>query len=135
MSPIISYPAMIEHLQLQAVVAPLIDNEFNRCKSPIKFLECAASGIPLYASDMLPYSPVVPKDYLFKTKDELKDKLMKLKFASAGAYQKIIEANWKWLNTPHKDGDYDLQNSWLEDNIGVWLELFTMPTTRGVEVK
>ena len=124
MTPITNYPSMLEHLQLQAVVAPIQDNEFNRCKSPIKFLECAASGIPLYASRMLPYEGVVPDDFLFSTKDELKEKLKKLKFSSSGVYQKIIEANWKWLNSPTHYGDFDIKNWWMEDNIGVWVSLF-----------
>ena len=31
-------------------IAPLLDNEFNRCKSAIKFLESATAGVPLVAS-------------------------------------------------------------------------------------
>lgn len=67
--PILNYPSFLWSLGLQAVVAPLQDIEFNRCKSPIKFLECSALGIPLFASDMLPYKGVVPDDHLFSTPD------------------------------------------------------------------
>jgi len=108
MTPIITYPSMLEHLQLQAVVAPLQKNEFNNCKSPIKYLECSAVGIPLFASDTLPYAGIVPSEFLFNTPDELKEKLRKLKFSSSGAYMKIIEGNWKWLNEPRKEGDFML---------------------------
>jgi len=73
---------------------------------------------------MLPYEGVVPDDFLFSTKDELKEKLKKLKFSSSGVYQKIIEANWKWLNSPIRYGDFDIKNWWMEDNIGVWVSLF-----------
>jgi len=135
MSPIVSYPSMIENIQLQAVVAPLIDNVFNRCKSPIKFLECSASGIPLFAPDMLPYSPVMPREFLYKTQEELKAKLFKLKFSSSGAYQKAIEANWKWLNSPKNDGDFHVGNSWMEDNIGVWLTLYTLENEKAQYVQ
>ena len=31
-------------------IAPLLENEFNRCKSAIKFLESAAAGVPVIAS-------------------------------------------------------------------------------------
>lgn len=31
-------------------IAPLLDNEFNRCKSAIKFLESASVGVPLIAT-------------------------------------------------------------------------------------
>lgn len=33
-------------------IAPLLDNEFNRCKSAIKFLESAAVGVPLVATSI-----------------------------------------------------------------------------------
>ena len=83
---ILNYPSAMENLHLQAVVAPIKDMEFNRCKSHIKFLECCASGIPLFASNTLPYSNVMKREFLFDDSDELKDKLLKLKFSSSGAY-------------------------------------------------
>ena len=63
--PLLAYPSYIQRMNLQAVVAPLQDNEFNHCKSIIKYEECAALGIPLYASRILPYSTVMPDDQLF----------------------------------------------------------------------
>lgn len=125
--PILSYPSTLQRLQLQAVVAPLQDNEFNRCKSTIKYLECCASGMPLFASNVIPYKGVVPEQFLFSTPDELKDKLLKMKFGSNGVYQKMIEQNWKWLNSPREDGNYKLNDSWLESNLGVWLQQFCLP--------
>ena len=59
-SSIMNYASVVDHLQLQAVVAPIKDIEFNRCKSFIKYMECAALGIPLYASNALPYNRVMP---------------------------------------------------------------------------
>lgn len=128
--PILSYPSQLKHLQLQAVVAPLIDNEFNRCKSTIKYLECCACGMPLFASNVVPYKGVVPDQFLFSTPDELSEKLKKMKFGSNGAYQKAIEANWKWLNSPRHDGNYDLRDSWMESNLGVWLQHFCLPRAK-----
>ena len=68
---------------------------------------------------------------MFNNGDELKQKLMKLKFgtsgeSSTGAYKKMIEAQWKWLNSPSKEGDFYLKNFWLEDNLGIWIDLFRM---------
>jgi hypothetical protein len=36
-------------------LAPLLDDEFNRCKSPIKFLEYSAAEITTLASKVMPY--------------------------------------------------------------------------------
>ena len=95
-------------------------------------MECAAIGVPLYASNYEPYKRVMPKEQLFNNSDELKDKLMKLKFgtgghgSSAGVYRKIINAQWKWLNSPCHEGDFDLKNFWLEDNLQIWIDLFRL---------
>lgn len=40
-------------------IAPLVDNEFNRSKSPLKALEYGARGIPTIASDVEPYSKYI----------------------------------------------------------------------------
>ena len=89
-------------------------------------MECCASGIPLFASNILPYKGVMPEKQLFSTQEELKDKLMELKFCSNGAYGKCIEAQWKWLNSPRIDGDFKLNSSWMEENLGVWMSLYQL---------
>jgi len=61
-TPIMNYPSMLENLQLQAIVAPINKTTFNKCKSFIKYMECAAIGVPLFATDCLPYSRIMPKD-------------------------------------------------------------------------
>ena len=39
----------------------------------------------------------------------------------------MIEAQWKWLNSPCREGDFNLVNYWLEDNLNiVWMPLFRM---------
>jgi len=123
---ILNYPSMLENLQLQAIVAPIKDMEFNRCKSHIKYMECAALGVPLFASDYLPYNRVMPKEQLFKTGDELKELLLKLKFMSNGKYKEMIEKQWKWFNSPCIEGDFSLNNYWLEDNMNMWIDMLRM---------
>ena len=97
--PILNYPSGFQNLGLQMVVAPIKNMEFNLCKSHIKFLECCALGVPLLATRLLPYDGTVPDKFLFSSGDELKAKIMEMKFASAGVYRNIIESNWKWLNS------------------------------------
>lgn len=46
-------------LHWEVGIAPLADTTFNRCRSPIKFLEYTASGVPTVASDMSVYRPVM----------------------------------------------------------------------------
>lgn len=36
-------------------IAPLVDNDFNNCKSNLKVLEAGAKGIPIVCSKVLPY--------------------------------------------------------------------------------
>ena len=55
-------------------------------------MECAAIGVPLFASNYEPYKLVMPRDRLFSSSDELKQQLLKLKFGSAGVYKSIIES-------------------------------------------
>ena len=60
---------------------------------------------------------------MFKKTDELKALLLKLKFASTGLYKGIIEDQWRWLNSPTHEGSFDLKNFWLEDNLGIHIDL------------
>lgn len=123
---IMNYPSMLERLGLQAVIAPIKKTPFNYCKSFIKTMECAAIGVPLFATNCLPYSRVMDPGSLFDTQNELEEKLRKLKFLSSGSYRGIIEKNWKWLNSPIYEGDFQLKNLWLEDNLDIYVNRFRL---------
>jgi hypothetical protein len=125
-TPIQNYASKFHSLGLQAVVAPINPIEFNYCKSFIKYMECAALGIPCFATKCLPYSRVMPDRQLFSECGQLKDMLVKLKFASAGAYRDMIEGQWKWFHQPRREGDFDVCNFWLEDNLGIWINMFRL---------
>lgn len=125
-TPIMQYPSMLEKLQLQAVVAPIKKIAFNFSKSFIKFMECSAIGMPLFATNCLPYDRVMPKEQLFDTQDDLKAKLIELKYASTDKYKSIIEAQWRWLNSPCREGDYNLKNFWMEDNLQIYIDLLRL---------
>lgn len=49
------FPKWYADLGADIAIAPLKDNEFNRCKSNIKWMEAAMLEIPTVASDVLPY--------------------------------------------------------------------------------
>lgn len=54
-----AYFRLIKHIRADVGLAPLLDNHFNQGKSPIKWLENTAIGIPTVASDCSPFSEVI----------------------------------------------------------------------------
>lgn len=57
-----SYEEFVAFFQTQSAdifIAPLVDNLFNRCKSPLKFLEYSVLGAPGVYSRLEPYEGVV----------------------------------------------------------------------------
>jgi len=48
-----NYGKMYDHIDV--LFAPLVDNEFNRCKSELKMLEAGAKGVAFIGSDVMPY--------------------------------------------------------------------------------
>lgn len=53
---IIDYPAMVKGWDLDIGIAPLRDNNFNRAKSNLRWLEYSALGIPTVASNVRPFT-------------------------------------------------------------------------------
>ena len=123
---IFNYPEVFSRLNLNVVVAPLQDNEFNRCKSNIKWLECAALGIMLLAQNLNTYSDYMPENQLFRNSNELISKIKGIEKMSASVYSSIIENQWRWLNSPNKEGGWNSPNWWLEGNYDPWIKLWQM---------
>lgn len=73
---ITSYIKTLNELDLDLAVVPLLDNDFNRCKSPIKVLEYYSVGVPCFVSDVGVYDGLCQNnDFKFKGNFS-KDKLM-----------------------------------------------------------
>ncbi|MHB1706482.1 MAG: glycosyltransferase [Acidithiobacillus sp.] len=53
--PFEQYPAKVASLGLELALAPLEDHPFNRGKSHLRILEMGILGIPVLATDILPY--------------------------------------------------------------------------------
>jgi glycosyltransferase involved in cell wall biosynthesis len=53
------------------VLAPLVDDEFNRAKSAVKLIDAGGKGIPWLASDILPYQEWGEGGYLLKDSEWL----------------------------------------------------------------
>jgi len=84
-------------------IAPLVDNEFNRAKSHLKYLEYSAMQVPGVFANLEPYSAVVSdgiNGFLAATQDEWYEKLSRLiedsdlrKKIGKTAFEEVM-ANW-----------------------------------------
>lgn len=76
-----AYPYVLALMNIDIGLCPLVDNEFNRNKSCIKFLDYSTQNCPTVASNIPPYSPVI-KDgetgYLVNSHKEWVDRLSAL---------------------------------------------------------
>tara|TARA_R110001583_G_scaffold195420_1_gene373005 strand:- start:13299 stop:17933 length:4635 start_codon:yes stop_codon:yes gene_type:complete len=61
------YPASLAALDLDLAVAPLALNRFNECKSNLRLLEYGAVGVPVLATDIVPYQCGLPVTLLPNT--------------------------------------------------------------------
>lgn len=69
--PINIYPQKLKDLNLDIAVAPLRDNEFNRAKSNLRWLEYSALGIPTVASNVEPFKCIKDcKDGVLVTEED-----------------------------------------------------------------
>lgn len=64
------YPIKIASLNLDIGISPIVDDEFNRCKSALKWSEYSALKIPSVVSDLPPYIPVEDGKTGLKAKNE-----------------------------------------------------------------
>jgi hypothetical protein len=115
---LLNYPRFIASLNVQLMVAPLLDNNFNRSKSDIKFIEACILGIPCLCQDMVTYSSA-PDSLRFKTVEEFEDKIDTI-------------LNWKnrsaYFSSIHKLRNLGEQRILeLKENIGCHIESLRTP--------
>lgn len=101
-----SYEDFARFFQTQAAdifIAPLVDNVFNRCKSPLKFFEYTALGAPGVFSRIEPYESVVrhgENGLLAYSLDEWEESLVRLiennelRYYLATNAQKTVREHW-----------------------------------------
>ncbi|MEM2446391.1 MAG: glycosyltransferase, partial [Candidatus Bathyarchaeia archaeon] len=101
-----SYEEFVSFFQSQSAdifIAPLVDNIFNRCKSPIKFFEYTALGAPGVFSRIDPYEGVIRHGrdgFLAYSLNEWEDFLIKLiedanlRFRMATFAQASVREHW-----------------------------------------
>ncbi len=114
-----SYPEFAAWFQTQSAdifIAPLVDNLFNRCKSPLKFFEYSALGAPGVFSRLDPYEGVIRhghNGFLATTKSEWEECLRSLIEDETLRCRIAIEAQ------------VTIKEHWLlSQNISRWIEAF-----------
>ena len=113
-----NYPDLIGSINCQVIVQPLLNNEFNRCKSNIKFLEAAALGTPLIAQRLNIYEPYT--DLLFDDSAELQEKLDYV-LSDREKFKSIIKKQKKEL-----DNGRGGKGWWLENNLEDWAQFYRL---------
>ena len=108
-SRIWDYPFTYNSLNLNAVIAPLQDNKFNRAKAEIKYLEAGALGIPCVCQDLEPYK-IAP--LRFQTGDGMIELLKK------------ITGDRKHYLTESDNARKVATNWWLEDHIQEHVKIY-----------
>jgi hypothetical protein len=109
-----TYPEKIWNLNVNAMVAPLQDNTFNKAKSDLKLIEASCYGIPIACQDLCTYENA---PFKFHTGDEMIDQL-----------DDILGKKGRYMNLSAKFRKL-AENRWLEndDNIDKYVELYTLP--------
>ncbi len=125
---LIHYMKHLSNMQFDAVIAPIKNTRFNHCKSDIKYMESAAVGALLFAPNCMPYSEHVPEKQLWKSNEDLINKLLALYDMTPEDYGAAINEQYMFLNKPMRvKGGPMLKNLWLDDNIEIWKNVLFMP--------
>jgi hypothetical protein len=74
---LMNYPKFLASLNAQLFIAPLQDNNFNKSKSDIKFVESAILGTPCMCQDLVTYEDA-PDFLKFKDSEDLAYKVEKI---------------------------------------------------------
>lgn len=107
---ILNLPKFIHSLNINCMIAPLANNNFNSAKSDIKLVEAAAFGIPIVCQDMITYQNA---PYKFNTGDDM---ISQIRY--------ILKSSNRYM-TISKDMRQHIKDRWLEDNIDTYKELYT----------
>ncbi len=98
--PFQDYAKELGKLNLDVALAPLEDNDFNRCKSNLRILEYAAAGFPIIASNVAPYG-FCPVPLVSGSVDSWVNAIETLLMTSREARHNLGEALHDWVLTNH----------------------------------
>lgn len=121
------FARLIQELEADIAFAPLQTTEFNQYKSPLKYFEYTALGLPALFSNILPYKAAVEDGktgFLASSSEEWLDKLAKL-VESPALRQTILQ---------HAQEDVK-QNYLLSNHTAEWRKVYNDVLERGVVSK
>ena len=113
-SPLPEYAQAVKNLNCQIMLAPLIDNPFNRAKSNIKITEGGMFGIPVIAQDIDAYNFDGWK-YLFKTGQQMMQQIENI-LKNEQTFRQAVEFGRKYA-----------EKYYLKDHLDEYILLFTTP--------
>jgi hypothetical protein len=99
------YQVYMKNMDYRVGLCPLIDNEFNSCKSIWKFLEYLIHGSVSVVSNVLPYKEI-PDECCVKVGDNW-DEAIEYAFEN---YKQIYKNAWCWV----KDQYTYERGTWLD---------------------
>ena len=112
-----NYPFMLDKLNLDLVVVPLMDNDFNKSKSNIKLLECSAMGIRFLVQNLYPYQGFCDEQDMFSDSDSLVSKIVEFIGWYEKRYLNCVKGNYKRFFENESDYyGHKLKTYWLENN-------------------
>lgn len=115
---LMDYPKFIASLNVQLLLAPLMDIPFNRSKSDIKFIEGCCLGIPCMCQDMVTYKDA-PDFMKFTDSADLEEKVENiLNWKNRSKYYKLVPELRKLGETRFLE---------RPENIGAFLESLNTP--------
>jgi hypothetical protein len=111
---LMDYPRLVQKVKPNVMVAPLADNNFNRAKSDLKFIEGCALGAPAICQDLCTYENAYFK---FTTGDEMVDQI-----------DHVMSDKTFYMKQVRKGRQY-MEGRWLENpqNLDKYKELYTLP--------
>lgn len=120
-SDLLNYPREMINRGIDLLVAPLINNRFNRCKSNIKWLEMSALGIPMIGQNICTYNQWT--DQVFNNSDDIDHWIERLFFKkdSKEYFENMLVKNRKIIDGEDRNSGY-----WLEKNIQKYYDLYTL---------
>lgn len=125
--PFLNFLQGIDLISPQLIVSPLRAGVFNDCKSNIKQLEGWSLGIPVMSQDCSAYNLWADKQFLFSNNNDLQNKIDNILKKRRG----YGDASHYCINQM-ESGGISGTGWWLENNIKVWIDLFTLPQKTGL---